>query len=49
MISALEGNLFIGHKNIVNICKILQCIFLKTIFEYYNIIIGSFIQIFAKL
>ena len=29
MISALEGDLFIGHKKLANICKIFKCIFLK--------------------
>ena len=35
MISALEDDLFIGHKNLANICKIFKRIFLKTILEYY--------------
>ena len=35
----LEGGLFIGHKNIVNICEIFEHIFLKTILGCY---IGQF-------
>ena len=36
MISALEGGLFIGHKNSINNCEFFKRMFLKTILGYYR-------------